>query len=42
MVGEQEPGARSNADRSFLRLKPGRQGESAQQQSQSLAPRAHV
>jgi hypothetical protein len=25
-----------------LRLKAGRQGESAQQQSHSLAPRAHV
>jgi len=42
MVGKHEPSTRRNADRSFLRSKAGRQGESAQQQSQSLAPRAHV
>jgi len=42
MVGKHEPSTRRKPDRSFLRLKPGRQGESAQQQSQSLAPRAHV
>jgi len=42
MVGKHEPGARSNADSSLLRLKPGRQCKSAQQPSQSLAERAHV
>ena len=42
MAGEQEPGARGNVDRSFLRLEPGSQGKCAQKQSQTLTERPHV
>jgi len=42
MVGKHEPSTRRKPDRSFLRLKPGRQCKSAQQQTQSLPERAHV